>query len=223
MSAVVFSEAKRDLRGLTADGEKRVLLWLAARLPAWVHPDHLTLLGLLAMFGAGAAYALSPQSAWWLLAVNAFLVVNWFGDSLDGTLARFRQKLRPRYGFYVDHVVDALGAMFLLGGLALSGLMSERLAWALLAVYYLMAINIYLATYTRGVFQMSAGRFGGTELRILLMLANLAVMARPGVHLLGRDWLVYDLIGVVGLVGLLVALVRSAAGNTRFLYTLEKL
>jgi phosphatidylglycerophosphate synthase len=220
--APAFKEAKRELNGLTAAGEKKVLLWLAARLPEWVHPDHLTLLGLVAMLGAGAAYALSARSAWWLLAVGVFLVLNWFGDSLDGTLARFRQKLRPRYGFYVDHAVDALGALFVLSGLALSGLMSERIAWALLAVYYLMSINIYLATYTRGVFQMSSGPFGGTELRLLLMMANAAVLGWPTVHLLGREWLVFDLIGIVGVAGLVVALVRSGAANTRFLYELER-
>jgi phosphatidylglycerophosphate synthase len=220
---VAFAEAKRDMRGLTAAGEKRVLTWLAARLPAWVHPDQLTLLGLLSMLGAGVAYAASDRSPWCLLAVNVFLALNWFGDSLDGTLARFRQKLRPRYGFYVDHVVDALGALFVLGGLGVSGLMSERMAWALLAAYYLMHINIYLATYTRGVFQMSAGRLGGTELRILLGLANVLVMGLPSFAWLGREWLVFDVMAGVAVAGLLVALVRSVAGNTRFLYELERI
>jgi phosphatidylglycerophosphate synthase len=218
-----FQEAKRELNGLTAAGEKRVLLWLAARLPAWVQPDHLTVLGLLAMAGCGLAYALGAWSPGWLLVVDALLVVNWFGDSLDGTLARFRRRTRPRYGFYVDHVVDAVGAAFLLGGLGLSGLMSERVAWALLAAYYLMAINIYLATYTRGVFQMSAGPFGGTELRLLLVAANTVVMARPTVPLLGGEWLLFDLIGGAGIAGLIVALVRSVATNTRFLHDLERL
>jgi phosphatidylglycerophosphate synthase len=217
-----FQEAKREMGGLTAAWEKRLLAWLAARLPAWVHPDHLTVLGLLAMCGCGAAYALSSGSRGWLLAVDVLLVVNWFGDSLDGTLARFRRRTRPRYGFYVDHVVDALGALFLLGGLALSGLMSERMAWALLATYYLMSINIYLATYTRGVFQMSAGPFGGTELRLLLIAANALVLARPVIAILGREWLVFDLVAGAGVVGLVVALVRSAAANTRFLHALER-
>jgi len=217
-----FKEARRDLRGVTSRAEKRLLLWLAPRLPEWVRPDHLTALGLLAMLGAGLAYAASAGSPLWLHAVNACLLINWFGDSLDGTLARHRRKLRPRYGFYVDHLVDAFGAAFLLGGLALSGYMSERLALVLLAAYYLMAVNVYLATYTRGTFQMSYGAVGGTELRILLALANLAVMAAPRVGFLGVDRLLFDLLGFLGILGLLVAVVGSSARNTRALYELER-
>jgi archaetidylinositol phosphate synthase len=105
---------QRELAGLTAQAEKRLLVWIAGRLPASVNPDHLTALGLLGMAGAGASYALSARDPRWLHAVNLFLVVNWLGDSLDGTLARVRKRLRPRYGFYVDHLSDALGALFLL-------------------------------------------------------------------------------------------------------------
>jgi phosphatidylglycerophosphate synthase len=217
-----FEEARRELRGLTAGVEKKVLLWLAARTPARVTPDHLTALGLLAMILAGAAYAFSSETPAMLHVVNAALVLNWLGDSLDGTLARFRQRSRPRYGFYVDHLVDAFGALFLLGGLALSGYMSERIALALLIAYFLVSINIYLATYTLGVFKISFGPVGGTELRLLLGLGNLALLAQPRLALLGRQFLLYDVVGAMAIAGLIVVLIVTTARNTRTLYRLER-
>lgn len=217
-----FEEARRELRGLTAGVEKKVLLWLAARTPARVNPDHLTALGLLAMILAGAAYAFSSETPAMLHVVNAALVLNWLGDSLDGTLARFRQRSRPRYGFYVDHLVDAFGALFLLGGLALSGYMSERIALALLIAYFLVSINIYLATYTLGVFKISFGPVGGTELRLLLGLGNLALLVQPRLALLGRQFLLYDVVGAMAIAGLIVVLIVTTARNTRTLYRLER-
>lgn len=217
-----FEEARRELRGLTAGVEKKALLWLAARMPAWVTPDHLTGLGLLAMLVAGVAYRFSAQTPALLHVVNVALAVNWLGDSLDGTLARFRERCRPRYGFYVDHLVDAFGALFLLGGLALSGYMSERIALALLIAYFLVSINIYLATYTLGVFKISFGPVGGTELRILLALGNLALLAQPSVGLLGRQVLLYDAVGLAAVAALAVVLIVSTARNTRALYALER-
>ena len=218
-----FEEARRDLRSLTAGVEKKALLWLAARTPAWVTPDHLTGLGLLAMLVAGIAYRFSAETPALLLLVNVALAVNWLGDSLDGTLARFRERCRPRYGFYVDHLVDAFGALFLLGGLALSGYMSERVALALLVAYLLVSINIYLATYTLGVFKISAGPVGGTELRILLALGNLALLAQPRIGLLGRQVLLYDVVGLAAVAALAVVLIVSTARNTRALHALERL
>jgi hypothetical protein len=217
-----FDEARRELRGLTADIEKKVLLWLAARTPAWVKPDHLTVLGLLAMLLAGVAYRFSAATPALLHLVNAALALNWLGDSLDGTLARFRQRCRPRYGFYVDHLVDAFGALFLVGGLALSGYMSERVALALLIAYFLVSINIYLATYTIGVFKISFGPVGGTELRLLLALGNLALLVQPRLSVLGMPVLLYDVIGVLAIAGLVLVLAVTTARNTRALYDLER-
>src|SRR5262249_21612191 len=154
----------------------------------------------------GVAYALASRASLWLHVVNLCLVANWFGDSLDGTLARYRQRLRPRYGFYVDHMVDAFGALFLLGGLALSGLMSPILALGLLVAYLLLWVEIALSTHTLGTFRMSFGLFGGTELRILLALANVAVATWPQVHGPWGTWRVFDLIGAVGIAGIAVTL-----------------
>jgi phosphatidylglycerophosphate synthase len=220
--ATPFREATREL-GVTARAEKKVLLWLAGKMPPWISSDHLTGLGLVAMAGAGAAYALAGKQPWLLHAVNAMLLVNWFGDSLDGTLARYRNRSRPRYGFYVDHLVDMFGALFLLGGLGVSGYMSLGVAVALLLVYYLVSINVYLATYTLGVFKISYGGVGGTELRILLALANLFVLWRPSVGILGREVLLFDVAGTLATAGMAVALLVSTAQNTRRLYELERI
>jgi archaetidylinositol phosphate synthase len=218
-----FKDARRDLRGLTARAEKRVLAWLAAHMPQWINSDHLTVLGLLAMAAAGAAYWLSGSDVRWLFVVNGLLVANWFGDSLDGTLARFRNRCRPRYGFYVDHMVDMFGALFLLGGLALSGHMSAAVAVALLVAYYLLSINVYLATYTLGVFKLSFAGMGGTELRLMLMAGNMLLMHAPRLTMAGRHVLMYDIVGTVGVVGMAAAVVVATLRNTRALYRLEPL
>ncbi len=158
----------RDLRSFTAEAEKRILIALAERLPPWIGPDHLTALGVVSMFLAGLCYRFLPVTPLALLGVNLFLFLNWFGDSLDGTLARVREKQRPRYGFYVDHLVDAFGAIFLLGGLAASGLSSPSSALALLIAYLLLQIHIALKAHATSVFQIAFGGIGGTEARILL-------------------------------------------------------
>lgn len=169
----------RDLRSVTANKEKEILIAMARRLPRWVSPDHLTVLGVLAMAGAGICYRLLSVTPLALMGVNLFLFLNWLGDSLDGTLARVREKQRPRYGFYVDHLADAFGAVFLLGGLAASGLASPLSALALLVAYLLLQVHIALKAHTTGVFQIAFGGVGGTEARILLALMNLALWIRP--------------------------------------------
>jgi archaetidylinositol phosphate synthase len=213
----------RDHKSLTAAAEKRLLVWLAHRMPAWVNSDHLTALGLLGNALAGVAYALARRNPAWLHAVNLCLFVNWFGDSLDGTVARERNHLRPRYGFYVDHLVDAFGALFLLVGLTASGLVSERIALALLVTYFLFSINMYLATCSLGVFKLSYGLFGGTELRILLAVVNLLVLSYPRVALGGRTFLLFDVLAGSGTAILAVITLRSAAQVTKRLYDQERL
>jgi archaetidylinositol phosphate synthase len=169
----------RDLRSLTADAEKKLLVWIAKRLPAWVGPDHLTALGVLSMAGAGLCYRMVAVFPLAFLGVNLFLFLNWFGDSLDGTLARVRQRQRPRYGFYLDHLVDAFGAIFMLGGVAASGLVSPFAALAMLIAYLVLQLHIALKAHTTRVFQIAFGGIGGTELRLLLAFANVIVLVRP--------------------------------------------
>jgi archaetidylinositol phosphate synthase len=215
--------ARREVQGFTAPLERRALRWLAERMPSWATPDRLTAVGFVAQIGAGVAYASAREDQRWLHAVNFCLLANWFGDSLDGSIARFRNESRPRYGFYLDHMVDALGAFFLLGGMGLSGLLDSRLAVGLLIVYLLMNINVYLATHTRGVFKISYGAFGGTELRILLALANLAAFAWPEVRVAGLELGLFDVFALFGLLGLGVVLTRSVVQNARFLAEEERL
>jgi archaetidylinositol phosphate synthase len=216
-----FREAQRHLAGLTARGERRALLWLAPRTPRWATSDHLTLLGLVAMAGCGALYAFAGRHPLLLLLVNAGLALNWLGDSLDGTLARHRRVERPRFGFYVDHLADAFGALFLLGGLALSGLMSPLVAAALLAAYYLLAVETYLATYTIGRFKISWGPFGGTELRIMLAAVNVLVLFQPRLSLGGSSWLALDVLGGGATAALGVLAVVAGVRGTRALAGVE--
>ena len=220
--ATTFQDARREL-GVTASIEKRALIWLAARMPAAVNSDHLTALGLAAMLGAGGAYALSGPHPWLLFAVNALLVVNWFGDSLDGTLARYRDRCRPRYGFYVDHMVDMFGALFLLAGLALSPYMSAWAAAAVLVAYFMLAIHVYLATYALGVFKIAFGGMGGTELRLVLAAVNVLLFFVPRLEVAGTAVLVLDLVGALIAAALLVTVAMAAARATRTLYRLERL
>jgi phosphatidylglycerophosphate synthase len=209
-----FHEAQRHLAGLTARAERRALLWLAARTPGRVTSDHLTLLGLLAMAACGALYAMAGRHPGLLLFVNLGLAINWLGDSLDGTLARHRGVERPRFGFYVDHLADAFGALLVLGGLALSGLMSPLVATSLLAAYYLLAVETYLATYTIGRFRISWGPLGGTELRILLAVLNGLVFLQPRLSAGGSSWLTFDALGMGATAALgVLALVAGIRGT----------
>jgi phosphatidylglycerophosphate synthase len=218
-----FREASRSLTSILAPLEKRTLLWLAGRLPLWVHSDHLTALALCAMLLAGLSYWLARVSSAGLLLVIACLAINWFGDSLDGTLARVRQHQRPRYGFYVDHVVDAAGAVFLLSGLALSGYMSPLVSLALLVSYLLLLVETFLATYTLGTFTMSYFKIGPTELRVLLAAGNLVLLVHPMAEVFGHQYRLFDVAGVVASWGLAVALVVATVTHTRALYLAEPL
>ena len=219
-----FRSAKRIHGSLTAQAEKAALIWLAHRTPQWINSDHLTGLGVVAQLFAGASYALARWNRYSLLLVIFFLVLNWLGDSLDGTLARVRNQQRPGYGFYVDHMVDSFGALFLMGGLALSGYMQPALAIALLIAFLLLSIQSYLATYTMGEFHISFCRFGPTELRILLAIGNLALLRNPMVHFLGhRPYRLFDVGGMIGLAGMAVMLLWITATNTARLYCEEKI
>jgi phosphatidylglycerophosphate synthase len=216
-----FRDAARAQESLLAAYEKRALVSMARRMPAWVTSDHLTLIGFLAMLAAGLSYWAAHYDRRALLLAAACLALNWFGDSLDGTLARVRNRLRPRYGFYVDHITDAFGTLFLLCGMALSGYMSHGVAAALLVVYLLLSIEVYLATYTIGTFHLSFWKFSPTELRLLLMIGNVALFFRPVVDLLGNRYLLFDVGGVIGITGMSVMLLTAAIRHTRALYRAE--
>jgi archaetidylinositol phosphate synthase len=219
--SATFHPATRLHQSLLAAHEKRLLVWTAHRLPDWINSDHLTFLGFAAQLTTGASYALSRFSRLWLIASIAFLALNWLGDSMDGTLARVRQKQRPRYGFYVDHMLDSIGAVALMGGLALSGYMSPIIAAGLLVFFLLLSIQSYLATYTLGEFQMSFWSFGPTELRLLLAVGNLALFWWSTV--LSNHYRLFDVGGAIGIIGMAAMLLFSTAKNILRLYDEERI
>jgi len=218
-----FPETTRVQESFVAAWEKRALVWMAERAPAWIGPDHLTVLGLAAQAGAGACYALAAGNKNWLLGAILFLASNWLGDSLDGTLARVRQRLRPRYGFYVDHMVDTFGAVALMGGLALSGYMHPWIAISLLVGFLVLSIQSYLATHALGEFRLSFWNFGPTELRILLAAGNLALFWKPVVHVLGKQFRLFDVGGAIGASGMALMIVFFTLQNTLRLYREERI
>jgi archaetidylinositol phosphate synthase len=218
-----FKSALRVQETIVTSAEKRVLHWFAERMPPWVNSDHLTALGFAAQFTVGVSYGLASWNKNWLWAATIFLAVNWFGDSLDGTLARYRNRQRPRYGFYVDHVIDSFGAMFLCVGLAVSGYMSPLVALVLLVAFLAFSIEVYLAAYCLGQFKLGHFLFGPTELRIILGIGNVALLSHPRVHFLGAEYLLFDLGGAVAAVGMVFMLVVSAIRHSAVLYREERL
>jgi phosphatidylglycerophosphate synthase len=184
---------------LTAPLERPALGWLAERSPAWITPDVLTTIGVVGSVIIFLGYWLSGSSVWWLMAVNLGFIINWFGDSLDGTLARFRKIERPKFGFYIDHTVDAVSEFLTIIGIGMSPFMRLDIAAFALIGYLLMSVHVYVRTATDGVFKISYGTVGPTELRAIIMLVNVAIFAftdfftRP----LAWDLLPFDIIGIV--------------------------
>lgn len=216
-----FHEARRVQTSLLSTVERRCLIWMAERMPACVHSDHLTVLAGLSMLGAGVGYWLGAPAA--LAGSVALLAANWFGDSLDGTLARVRRHERPRYGYYVDHVLDAVGILFIFGGLVLGGHMSPGVGAGFLLAYYLVTIEVALATHAVGTFRLSFWKIGPTELRILLAAGTVRLMLGSDVSIAGARYLLFDVGGVVAIAGLVVVFVLSAASNTLALFRAEPL
>jgi archaetidylinositol phosphate synthase len=218
-----FKNAERQQQSILTPLEKEVLQWMALRMPAWVTSDHLTLLGFLGMILTGVSYYLAGSNPTFLIVAIVCLAVNWFGDSLDGTLARVRKRQRPRYGFYVDHIVDAFGVICVIAGLGLSGYMSPSIAMMFLIAYFLVNIEIYLATYTIGVFKLSYGILGPTEMRVIVSIGNIALLVKKTATIAGTPYLLCDVAGVVGIVVLVAIAIVSSIRNTVRLYNEERL
>jgi phosphatidylglycerophosphate synthase len=216
-------EHQRTSRFALRSLEARVLPWLAARLPERVTPDHMTALGILASLGVAAAYVLSNRSPAWLWAASGCLVVQWLGDSLDGTLARHRHIERPRYGFYLDHLVDAFSTFAIGLGLGLSPYMLLSVGLAIVVAYHLLSINVYLETYVYGEFSFGYAWLGPTEARVVLIgLNTLALTVGPlpfGVA--GAGATVFDVAGGAAALGMLGLLGARVAANLRRLARLE--
>lgn len=218
-----FRNATRIQESFTSALERRVLMWFAARMPRRIGADHLTCLGFAAMLLAGGSYLLARWHHVGLLLATFFLAVNWFGDSLDGTVARVRGRQRPRYGFYVDHMIDSFGGLFLIGGLAASGYIRWQIAMGMLIGFFLLSIESYLAAYTLGSFRLSFGKFGPTEIRILLAFGNIVLWLNRQASIPGVSWRLFDFGGVVATAGMAIMAVVAAAWHTAQLYKQEKL
>jgi len=205
----------REMRFLLAEPEGRILRALAARVPRSIRSNHLTAIGLIGAAGAGTAYALTTYNPAWLWVASAMLVLNWLGDSLDGTLARVRGTQRPKYGYYLDHVVDAFSTAVIGLGIGLSPYVDLGLALGLVVVYLALSINVYLESTVFGVFKISYGRIGPTEVRLLLIALNTLVVFWPSPTSLVANWT----LGVI-LAGMIALFVGRFARN---LYRLAKL
>ena len=222
MGTVATAAHTRDNSSVSARLETQLLIWIAQRLPRAINSDPLSTLGLASMALAGLSFAAFRLTPWAAAGVGVALVLNWFGDSLDGTVARVRDQQRPRYGFYVDHVIDLAGTTMLLAGLGCSGLMHPLVAAAVLAAYLLVSSESFLATHAVGVFRMSFVGVGPTELRLLLIAGALRAAQSAWVEPFGYAPIrLFDLAGVAGIVGLLLAFVVSSVRNTRVLYVAE--
>lgn len=221
---VSTANAVRVQESFLAPLEKQALVWIAGRLPLAVNSDHLTVLGLSSMCAAALAYWYSASNPIGLWIVNICLVLNWFGDSLDGTVARVRNRQRPRYGYYVDHVVDVIAISFLMGGMALSGNLRPGIAALFLIAYLLLSSEVFLATHSLNKFQISFFKFSPTELRILLIIGNTFVYyLDPSVSFLGQTWQLYDIGFGIGAVGVVAIFVLTAIRHTVQLYKEERL
>lgn len=218
-----FASAQRVHHALTAAAERRALEWMACRAPRWLTSDQLTLLGFLAQIGAGAAFAAAHYHRRALLLVIPCMALNWLGDSLDGTLARVRGRQRPRYGFYVDHMVDLFGSIALMAGLGASGFVHWQVAMAMLLGFQLLASESFLATYTLARFQLSQGLFGPTEIRLLLVTGTMALLRSPYATVLGRKLLLFDVGGTIAALCMFGMAVTVTARHTVQLFREEPL
>jgi archaetidylinositol phosphate synthase len=218
-----FEAARRVNQALTASVEKRALQWMAHHVPDWLSSDQLTLLGFAAQISAGAAYVLSRYHRYALLLVILCVALNWFGDSMDGTLARVRCQPRPRYGFYVDHMVDVFGAVALMCGLGFSGFLHWQTAIGMLIGFLLLSSESYLATYTLSRFELSQGMFGPTEIRILLIVGTLAILRNPYSTIFGHRLLLFDVGGIIAAACMFAMAVILTVRHTAELYREEPL
>jgi archaetidylinositol phosphate synthase len=210
-------EATREPSFLLAAPEKRLLRWIAARLPRWILPDDMTALGVVAALGVAVAYQLANDSLSWLWLASALLVVQWLGDSLDGTLARVRGIERPTYGYYLDHLVDAIATAAIGIGLGLSPLMLLSIGTLIVVAYLILSINVYLESYAFGRFSIGYGYIGPTEVRLILIALNTIVALGAGLDFVFVDLelTVFDVIGL-GIAGTMITLlVARAVSNLR--------
>ncbi len=204
-TATTIQPPTRIQQNILARGERRVLNWLCARLPGWVTPDQLTALGFAGAVLVAAGYMLSWIDDEWLGLSLAGYIVNWFGDSLDGSLARWRHIERPSYGYFVDHSVDGLAIVLIVGGIGASPYFRLDVALFGAIGYLLLAIHTFLSAKVLGEFRLSYMAGGPTELRLMLMAMTMIMPLVGGASVLGTSFSAFDLFGL-GVASILVTL-----------------
>ena len=223
-----MSEIKQSERIQTSilnAAEKKTLVWLANRLPGWMTSDILTAIGVLGAFMCGLGFALTHFGIYWLWLSVAGLVVNWFGDSLDGTFARVHNQQRKLYGYYLDHNVDTITEAFMFIGAGLSPLMHMSIALAIYAAYLAMTVYVSINAHIKSEFKLTYGKLGPTEFRVIIALANIALMYIPfltsyhlTLALAGRTFVLgtLDLVGITILVILTIIYLVSFFKDLRW-------
>lgn len=200
-----MSEVKQSLRIQTSflNGmEKKALVWLAGRQPRWVTSDMLTVVGVIGAFLTGLGFALTHYGIGWLWLSSAGLVLNWYGDSLDGTLARVRNRQRPLYGYYLDHTVDCINEAFMFVGAGLSPLVDLNLALAVFILYLFLTVNVSINAHLKSEFRLTYAKLGPTEFRLIIILLNTLLILFPGLlgfsaELCGHRFSTLDIVALV--------------------------
>jgi len=197
--------------GLTAHAEEKAKEWICPRIPQWVNSDMLTVLGFLSSFIIAAGFVLGFANRWYLILVVVGLILNWFGDSFDGSLARYRHKTRPNYGYYIDHITDGLTVTVLGLGLGLSGFIRVEIALAFIIMYLMLMMHVELVTYVENEFKYSFGLFGPTEFRIIGILLAVVMFFLPVKYfdIWGYTLTQYDLFATFAVVVMFIILISS--------------
>jgi len=204
--------------------ERPALKWFAGRMPAWMTPDILTAIGFLGALIIFSGYWLTSYNRNFLWLASLGFVVNWFGDSMDGTLARFRSIQRPRYGFLLDHTVDTFSEVIVFIGLGLSPFIQFNIAMLALTGYLLMSVLVFVRTCVDNEFKISFGRLGPTEVRVIAVLSNTIgfFTARSRIVLPIGIYSVFDIIGIIISVLLFGFFIGSTILQARELASVDK-
>lgn len=229
------TEVKQSARIQTSilnAAEKKVLVWMGERMPSWVTSDMLTYFGTFGAIVIALGYYLTNFNIAWLWLASFGFVLNWFGDSLDGTLARVRKQQRPLYGFYIDHNIDVINEAFMIGGAGLSCLMDLRIALLVLCAYFMISIYVYINAHLKGEFKLTYAKLGPTELRLIIIIVNtLFFFIRPlqtfclSLTVLGKnlDLKALDIVGLALFVGIICAYLASLYNDGRYFAKLDPL
>lgn len=204
--------------------EKKVLVWMAERLPRWVTSDMMTAIGTFGAMVIAAGYILTVKDMNWLWLASLGFVINWFGDSLDGSIARVRNQQRPRYGFFLDHNVDCINEAMMFVGAGLSSLMHLNIALLVFAAYLMLSIYVYISAHLKGEFKLTYASLGPTEFRVIVIIVNtLFIYVNPlrefkaAVNILGRsvDLSTLDIVALIIFVVLVVMYLASLIKDGR--------